>query len=136
MEGLSQTAPNARVYKDLGLDLTATYSRNRNEITKLNGPAFAIGGNFGAQWALEGYPLGTFYWRAYARNPDGSLLLTPGGLPQAERGTQGDISDPSSSALLQPSRTPFAPPTICLQDSLRTLCARHHCLKTIVERFD
>jgi TonB-linked SusC/RagA family outer membrane protein len=81
---------------DLNLDVTAIYSRNRNEVTQLNGPAFAIGGNFGAQWAIEGQPLGVFYWRAYARDENGNLLLTPEGLPQAERGVQNDISDPDS----------------------------------------
>lgn len=81
---------------DLNLDVTAIYSRNRNEVTELNGSAFAIGGNFGAQWAIEGQPLGVFYWRAYARDENGDLLLTPGGLPQAERGDQVDVSDPDS----------------------------------------
>ena len=80
--------------RDLNLNVTAQFSANRNEVTDLGGDAFGIGG-FSSQWALEGQPLGVFYWRAYARNPDGSLLLTPGGLPQAERGTQ-DVTDPST----------------------------------------
>lgn len=84
--------------RDLSLNTTFIFSRNRNKVTKLNGPGFDIGnGNFGAQWALEGQPLGVFYWRRYARNPDGTLLLTPQGIPQAERGVQGNLSDPSAA---------------------------------------
>ncbi len=69
--------------RDFSLDVTALFSTNRNEVTRLNdgngdgiGDAFGIGdGNFGAQWAIEGQPLGVFYWFAAARNDDGSLLL-------------------------------------------------------------
>ncbi len=48
-----------------GLDfqVTAHFSRNRNEVTDLGGTRFAIGG-FTSQWAIEGQPLGVFNWRA------------------------------------------------------------------------
>jgi hypothetical protein len=76
---------------NFNLNVTAQFSSNRNEVTQLNGSSFAVGG-FDSQWAIEGQPLGVFYWRAYARHLDGpnagELLLTPGGLPQAERGDQ------------------------------------------------
>jgi len=86
--------------RDLTVNTAFLFSRNRNKVTKLNGPAFDIGnGNFGAQWAIEGQPLGIFYWRKYARNPDGTLLLTPQGIPQAERGVQGNLSDPSTAQI-------------------------------------
>jgi TonB-linked SusC/RagA family outer membrane protein len=77
--------------RDFDLNATILFSTNRNEVTRLNnGDAFGIGdGNFGAQWAIEGQPLGVFYWFAAARNPDGSLLLDANGLPQRERGRQG-----------------------------------------------
>jgi TonB-linked SusC/RagA family outer membrane protein len=96
--------------RDFNLDATILFSANRNEVTRLNdgngdgiGDAFAIGdGNFGAQWAIEGEPLGVFYWFAAARNEDGSLLLDANGLPQRERGTQ-DINDPST---ITPQRDP------------------------------
>ncbi len=73
--------------EDLNWTVTATFARNRNKVVNLNGSNFAIGG-FTSQWAIEGEPLGVFYWRAYARDDNGDLLLTPGGLPQAERGDQ------------------------------------------------
>ena len=75
----------------LNLEVTAQFSHNSNEVTDLGGTRFAIGG-FTSQWAIEGQPLGVFNWRAYARHLDGpnqgDVLLTPGGLPQAERGDQ------------------------------------------------
>ena len=73
--------------RDLNWSITGTFARNRNEVVSLNGSNFAIGG-FSSQWAIEGEPLGVFYWRAYARDANGDILLTPGGLPQAERGDQ------------------------------------------------
>ncbi|MDX1430465.1 MAG: TonB-dependent receptor, partial [Rhodothermales bacterium] len=73
---------------DLDLDFTILFSRNRNKVTRLaEGTRFDIGG-FSSQYAIEDQPLGVFYWRAYARDASGELLLTPDGLPQAERGIQ------------------------------------------------
>ena len=88
----------------LNLDVTVQFSRNRNEVTDLGGTRFAIGG-FTSQWAIEGQPLGVFNWRAYARvldpngNPTDELLLTPGGLPQAERGDQAKQDATGNGAL-------------------------------------
>ncbi|MEM9664291.1 MAG: SusC/RagA family TonB-linked outer membrane protein [Bacteroidota bacterium] len=90
--------------RDLDVNLTAIYSANRNEVTDLDGDGFGIGG-FGSQWALEGQPLGVFYWRAYARDENGDLLLTPSddpsgpNLPQAERGDQVDVTDPDAAII-------------------------------------
>ncbi len=66
--------------------VTGTYSSNRNEVNDIAGEQFGIG-NFGFSVAKNGQPLGVFYQGFYARNPDGSLLLTPGGLPQREKGS-------------------------------------------------
>ena len=75
--------------RNVGLNLTATFSKNSNEVVDIAGPKFAIfNGNFARQWAIEGQPLGVFYETPYARNDDGSLILTPAGLPQSERGSQ------------------------------------------------
>lgn len=101
--------------RDFDLNATILFSTNRNEVTRLNdgdgdgiGDAFGIGdGNFGAQWAIEGQPLGVFYWFAAARNEDGSLLLDANGLPQRERGTQ-DVNDPST---ITPQRDANGQPT-------------------------
>ncbi|MCL6265166.1 SusC/RagA family TonB-linked outer membrane protein [Flagellimonas myxillae] len=66
--------------------VTGTYSSNRNEVNNIAGEQFGIG-NFGFSVAKNGQPLGVFYQGYYARNPDGSLLLTPAGLPQREKGS-------------------------------------------------
>ncbi|MCS6968778.1 MAG: SusC/RagA family TonB-linked outer membrane protein [Cytophagales bacterium] len=82
--------------KDWSWNATFIYNRNRNRV---NIPQevirFSTDPNRMSS-AVNGYPLGVFYGTAYARNPDGSLLLTnrpqtiggvtlPAGLPQPER---------------------------------------------------
>jgi len=71
---------------DFGWSITGTYSSNKNEVNNIEGEQFGIG-NFGFSVAKNGNPLGVFYQGFYARNSDGSLLLTPSGLPQRERGS-------------------------------------------------
>lgn len=72
-------------------DVTAIYNRNRNKILELPGSngstqAISIDNAAGAPvYLLAGQPAGVFYGSGYARNPDGSLLLTPQGFPQDER---------------------------------------------------
>ena len=72
--------------KDFSWSITGTYSTNKNEVNNIEGEQFGIG-NFGFSVAKNGNPLGVFYQGFYARNPDGSLLLTPSGLPQREKGS-------------------------------------------------
>ncbi len=67
-------------------DIVATFSTNKNEVNGIEGDEIGIG-NFGFSKAKNGYPLGVFKQGYYARNEDGSLLLTPAGLPQRERGS-------------------------------------------------
>jgi TonB-linked SusC/RagA family outer membrane protein len=78
---------------DFSVDFTAIFSRNRNKVVELVGSsAIAINNSAGAPvYLINGQPAGVFYGSGYARNPDGSLLLTPQGFPQDERttGTQG-----------------------------------------------
>jgi TonB-linked SusC/RagA family outer membrane protein len=94
---------------DFSWDLTAIFSRNRNKIVDLVGSAaVAIDNVAGAPvYLLNGQPAGVFYGSAYARNPDGSLLLTPQGFPQDERATgqnTGDVNfTPAREANGQPS---------------------------------
>ncbi|AKQ45056.1 TonB-dependent receptor [Rufibacter radiotolerans] len=64
---------------------TLIYSRNRNEINNIPGGVLTFPGGFGQVAAVNGYPIGAFYATYFARKEDGSLLLTPAGLPQAER---------------------------------------------------
>lgn len=72
--------------KDFSWSITGTYSSNKNEVNDIEGEQFGIG-NFGFSVAKNGNPLGVFYQGFYARNTDGSLLLTPSGLPQREKGS-------------------------------------------------
>ncbi|OBX25367.1 TonB-linked SusC/RagA family outer membrane protein [Gelidibacter algens] len=68
-------------------DVTATYSRNENVVTKVaGGGQFALGGSFSTNYVIEGEALGVFYRQYYARNPDGTLLLDANGYPQTEKG--------------------------------------------------
>lgn len=71
---------------DFSWSITGTYSSNKNEVNGIEGEQFGIG-NFGFSVAKNGQPLGVFYQGFYARNADGSLLLTPSGLPQREKGS-------------------------------------------------
>lgn len=90
--------------KDFSWLITATYSRNRNEVNNIPGEQFAVG-NFNFSVAKNGYPLGVFYQGFYARNANGSLLLTSTGLPQRERGIYDDNGNavPQRDANGQPS---------------------------------
>lgn len=88
--------------------VTGTFSHNQNRITDIPGGLVTFANGFGLVAAVEGQPLGTYYGTYSARNPDGSLLLTPGGLPQRERGIQGVNglpSVPQRAADGQPSGT-------------------------------
>jgi len=68
---------------------TLSYTHNKNVINGVEGNGvLPFAGGFGQVAAVNGYPLGAFYATYYARNADGSFLLTPGGLPQRERGVQ------------------------------------------------
>lgn len=78
--------------KDLSVDFGVIFNRNRNKILDINGSPNAtvsISNSAGAPvFLIPGQPASVFYGWPYARNADGSLLNTPQGLPQRERGTQ------------------------------------------------
>ena len=71
--------------KEVKWDVIATYSRNKNVVNNIPGGVLTFAGGFGQVAAVNGYPLGAFYATYFARNADGSLLLTSGGLPQTEK---------------------------------------------------
>lgn len=71
--------------KQVKWDVIATYSRNKNVVNNIPGGVLTFAGGFGQVAAVNGYPLGAFYATYFARNADGSLLLTSGGLPQTEK---------------------------------------------------
>jgi TonB-linked SusC/RagA family outer membrane protein len=60
---------------------TLTMSHNKNLVTKLVGPAFAVANSFGISRVAEGYPLGFFYGTSYLRNADGSKASDSLGRP-------------------------------------------------------
>ncbi|MBF9142328.1 SusC/RagA family TonB-linked outer membrane protein [Hymenobacter properus] len=72
-------------------DISLIFARNRNKVLELPGSnglnqAISIDNAAGAPvYLLAGQPAGVFYGSGYARNADGSLLLTPQGFPQDER---------------------------------------------------
>jgi TonB-linked SusC/RagA family outer membrane protein len=66
-------------------DIGLNFSANRNKVSGLDG-VLSLRGSDGAQSALNDEPFGIFFGRYYARNADGSLLLTSQGLSQPERG--------------------------------------------------
>ncbi|NKI90760.1 TonB-linked SusC/RagA family outer membrane protein [Hymenobacter sp. 1B] len=76
---------------DFTWDVAFIFSRNRNKVLSLPGSngsvqAISVDNVAGAPvYLLEGQPAGVFYGSGYARNPDGSLLLTPQGFAQDER---------------------------------------------------
>ena len=66
-----------------------SYLNNENVVNGVEGNGvLPFAGGFGQVAAVNGYGLGAYYSGFFARNPDGSLLLTPTGLPQRERGVQ------------------------------------------------
>ncbi|RDC56956.1 SusC/RagA family TonB-linked outer membrane protein [Pedobacter chinensis] len=72
---------------------TLIYNRNRNKIVG-SGAQRLISTNAGAPVSItDGYPVGVFYGTFFARNPDGSLLTTPQGIPLTERGIQKSATE-------------------------------------------
>lgn len=95
--------------KDFSWDVTFIFNRNRNKILSLGSPRIEISTVSGAPvFLLEGQPASVFFEFPYARNPDGSLLLTAQGFPQRERGTQTTATidyTPQRTAEGQPTGT-------------------------------
>jgi TonB-linked SusC/RagA family outer membrane protein len=71
--------------KDFSWDLGFNFTANRNEVSGVDG-VLSLRGSDGTQSAINGQPFGVFFGRYYARNADGSMLMTTQGLPQPERG--------------------------------------------------
>ncbi|HEX9615612.1 MAG TPA: TonB-dependent receptor [Bacteroidota bacterium] len=78
-----------------------TYSQNRNNVDGVEGGRVSFADGFGQVYAMNGQPLGIFYTTQYARNPDGTLLLTATGLPQREQvGRDPTTGQPTGGLLL------------------------------------
>ncbi|MBC8110224.1 MAG: SusC/RagA family TonB-linked outer membrane protein [Verrucomicrobia bacterium] len=99
--------------KDFNWEIGLVYSRNRNKILSTGVLSnISINSAAGAPAALlVGQPASIFFGTYYARNADGTLLLTPisptnaSALPQTEKGTQTDNSTviPGRNAAGQPN---------------------------------
>lgn len=83
VEILLQTNPVSS--KNLNWDVSFNYTANRNKVNGIDG-ILSLRGSDGTQSALSGEQFGLFFGRYFARNSDGSLLLTSQQLPQPERG--------------------------------------------------
>ncbi|MBS7255814.1 SusC/RagA family TonB-linked outer membrane protein [Flavobacterium branchiicola] len=92
--------------EDLHLDVFVNYSSNRNKVTGLPQTRFKLDSNLaGAPVFVEmDKPIGIFYGTYFARNADGSLLLTPTGYPQTEKGDV-NTGTPQRDASGQPTGT-------------------------------
>jgi len=74
-------------------------SSNRNKVTKLSGPAFAVANSFGISRVAEGEPLGFFYGPTYLLNPDGSRAADSLGRP-IRNAVASKIGDPNPKLIL------------------------------------
>jgi TonB-linked SusC/RagA family outer membrane protein len=76
--------------KNFSWETSALVNVNRNEVTRLyQNTSFVALDNFNTQGALIGHPISSYYGTYFARNDDGSLLLSNNNgylLPQVERG--------------------------------------------------
>ena len=82
-------------------DVTAIFNSYRNRVFNIPGGVVTFPNGFGEVAAVNGYPLGAFYSTYAARNPNGSLLLTPGGLPQAAKSGIGQNGQPTGTSLVK-----------------------------------
>jgi TonB-linked SusC/RagA family outer membrane protein len=76
--------------KDFNWNLTTTYSRNNNTVTKVAGNNITLPGSFSTSFVIEGQPLGVFFRSFYARDANGDIALDANGFPV--RGTNPDGS--------------------------------------------
>lgn len=82
-------------------DITATFSKNENVITKVaGGGQFALPGSFATNYVIEGESLGVFYRQYYARDTDGNIALDANGYPYTAKDANGTalkkvIGDPN-----------------------------------------
>lgn len=74
--------------ENFNFGLNMTYSKNKNIVTSVPGDRVRVANpNSGAPfYIIAGESIGSIFGSYFARNPDGSLLLTPLGLPQIEKG--------------------------------------------------
>ena len=85
--------------EDFDWNITTTYAKNTNIVTKVVGGKIPFGDSFATNFVIEGQPLGVFYRGFYARDASGNIALGTNGLPY--NGTNPDgtkskvIGDPN-----------------------------------------
>jgi TonB-linked SusC/RagA family outer membrane protein len=92
--------------KDMRWSLTANFNKNTNLVEQVRLAPGYITTNAGTQGIQQGYAYGIFNVNYYARKADGSLLLSPIGLPQVERGDLA-TNTPQRDAGGQPTGSPL-----------------------------
>lgn len=90
---------------DFSWDFSVIYNHNRNKVIDLGGLTVIDVGAEGTTGAparlLLGQPVGVFFGTGYARNADGTLLLSPSGFPMSERATAAN----TGTIAFTPART-------------------------------
>ena len=79
--------------------VTGIYNSYRNKVFNIPGGVVTFPNGFGEVAAVNGYPLGAYYTTYAARKADGSLLLTPAGLPQQAKSGLDQNGQPTGSPL-------------------------------------
>jgi TonB-linked SusC/RagA family outer membrane protein len=80
-------------------DVTVIFNHNKNVVTDIPGGLVTFPNGFGEVAAVNGHALGVFYSTYNARNPNGTLLLTPAGLPQVAKSALAANGQPTGSTL-------------------------------------
>lgn len=85
--------------EDFDWNITTTYARNNNTVTKVAGNYIPFGDSFATNYVIEGQPLGVFYRGFYARDASGNIALDANGLPYTGTNPDGSkskiIGDPN-----------------------------------------
>lgn len=85
--------------EDFDWNVTTTYARNNNTVTKVAGNYIPFGDSFATNYVIEGQPLGVFYRGFYARDASGNIALDANGLPYTGTNPDGSkskiIGDPN-----------------------------------------
>jgi TonB-linked SusC/RagA family outer membrane protein len=97
--------------KNLQWEITGIYNHNRNKAIDIGQSLILLSTNSGAPVSIiQGQPIGIFYGTFFARDANGGLLKTAGGIPQTELGTQGNQGE-GPVVGYTPGRDPNGQPT-------------------------
>jgi TonB-linked SusC/RagA family outer membrane protein len=85
--------------EDFDWNVTTTYAKNTNIVTKVVGTSIPFPDSFATNFVIEGQPLGVFYRAFYARDANGDIALGTNGLPYGGTNPDGTkskvIGDPN-----------------------------------------